>query len=550
MHKTSRKPILAVATAFIFAASPATADDALLKNVPPETLKLYQRYLAEYKTPNNSDPKLVTDLEAAPGGDLCFLDRALQPNGDWPQITARSEVEKLKTPAIYAALIPQLDSDERTRRANAITILATYHDAKLLPKFLDILQKDSSEFPRDAAVQALANFDEPGVEDALLATINDPVPMIAAHAYGSLGGLKSKRAFPLIVAQLHKSQNDVREGFISTVASYHNKEAVGVLLEEFQIHAAKTDEWSQRLREWTHFRLRDCLSEARPILGPWPDQRLDEWQDFWARAQPLLNDNLALKEKPQAKPAPIFRPEDFARTAADIKLTASLGAAEFRTGDPIRLTLTLANDGKLPASVILPGPPNGWMPTMAYGIRLKRGEEVLMDLPPSDFYLGSYSGPPAFTTLAPGGNFHSQICLQYWLERLFDLPLKEGDYELSIVFDPSKFAGMRPPTGVQLLTRMEVPPVKFTIIGEPRKEPAEVLAAIAQLAEHKFLFPDLTSENPERHDPAWSLVREYGDSRLAPFLKEIETAQPARKPTFFGSDSLRPFESKARTPQQ
>lgn len=311
----------------------------------------------------------------------------------------------------------------------------------------------------------------------------------------------------------------------------------------FKRFEGKEDVRSLVLRNETHARLIDCLREAQPALGPLPDENLDEWQDYWQRAEPLLTDDLRLQVPAPPRPPEHYQPEQFAKNADAVTFTATVDAATYRVGDPIQLQLTLTNHGAKPVAVVMPRLPSGWWPTMAYGIRLQRGNTVLFDLAPSDFYEGSYSGPPNFETLAPGASFHSTICLQHWLDYRLDMPLPEGDYQLTLTFDSSKFAGIRA-SGVQLLHRWTAPPVSFSVRGEARTDPDDLLAMVATKTGIKFLREDLISSNLQRYEPAWRTVLQYGDSRLAPLVNKIEAELRLQHRNQSYINGLRPYERK------
>ena len=242
----------------------------------------------------------------------------------------------------------------------------------------------------------------------------------------------------------------------------------------------------------------------------------------------MLGDDLQLKAAPGK--ARQYPEAEFAKAPEAIELRASVDAKSFRVGDPIRLDLELENHSKSPYSVVLPHLPSGWSPTMAYGIRLTRGTTVLLDLAPSDFYQGSYSGPPPFQAFAPGEVFRSHISLQSFLRGEVDLPLPEGEYELVIAFDSSKFADIRP-VGVQLVHRWEARPVKFTIKGEARDGPGRALHLIGQKSGLPWIEDDLLSPQLGSGENAWRAVFEFGDSRLSPLVEKFEREHPKEAAT-------------------
>lgn len=348
-----------------------------------------------------------------------------------------------------------------------------------------------------------------------------------------------------------QAQGQECERAIVVVAAYHNKGAFTALLRQFTKYDARTKDPDKEkavrarvLREWTEVRMSECLPRMSD-LGLFPDPLAAEWEDWWARAEPLLTEDMKLKTEIVAPVLRTWRAEPFAKTTEGVSLSAAVDTKVYRVGDPIRLDLTLANHGQDPCSVVRLRLPSGWMPTMGYGIKLKRQDAVLIDLAPSKDYEGSYSGPPAFETLAPDVEFRSSICLQYWTGSLLTLPLPEGDYELTIIFDSAQFAGIAP-QGVQLVHRWEAPVVKFTIKGAVLRDPKEILALIADKTQQKFLINGLISPQLNRHDRAWRAIAEYGDSRLAPFLKNFAQEHSDKVSRFLKSVNLRPFEREAR----
>jgi len=195
-------------------------------------------------------------------------------------------------------------------------------------------------------------------------------------------------------------------------------------------------------------------------------------------------------------------------------LQIAVDSLKVRFHDPIRLDLTFKNKSDKPYKVVLPKPPSGWMPTMAYGIHLARGEELLVNLEPSDYYLGSYFGPPPFEVLAPHQEFRSSVCLQYFLDRqIKKKPLSEGTYEFKLTFDPGKYAGIHP-QGAEIVHRWDADPIKFMIAGEERTDTKEILDVIAHKSGLPFFKNDLFSPNYQRREPAEHILYQYADKRL------------------------------------
>lgn len=289
------------------------------------------------------------------------------------------------------------------------------------------------------------------------------------------------------------------------------------------------------------------MKTAAIVVAVLPDTP-EQWRDWWARTEPKLTEDLQLKQ-----PAPLGRREyregDFAVTPAFIELRAMVDEPEFRVGDPIKIEMAMENKSQSPYSLILPHVPSGWWPTMGYGIRLTRGKEVVMDLAPSGFYEGSYSGAPPFETLAPGETFRSATCFQRLLRGSVDLPLAEGDYELQIAFDSATFPGVKP-VGAQLVHRWDAKPITFRIRGEARQDPQEILSVIGRKTGLKWIESDLTSRMPDRRKIAWEALYGFGDSRLRAFVEKIEVAHPEAKYHYLSARDLEPFASQPQRPAQ
>jgi hypothetical protein len=223
-----------------------------------------------------------------------------------------------------------------------------------------------------------------------------------------------------------------------------------------------------------------------------------------------------------------------------VTLRASVDSQTYRIGDPIRLELELKNDSTSVYELVMPEMPSGWYPTMAFGVRLIRGNQVVRHFEPSDFYVGSYSGPPPFKSFAPGATFHSDICLQHFV--LDTSPLPEGDYQLELAFDSAAFAGIQP-TGSEFACRFDAKPIVFSIRGAARTDPEEILRLIGDKVGLQSIVDDITSSDPERRPRAWIAIWAYGDSRLSPFLRKYFPA-PDMGPGDL--ELLYPFKSRLR----
>jgi hypothetical protein len=225
---------------------------------------------------------------------------------------------------------------------------------------------------------------------------------------------------------------------------------------------------------------------------------------------------------------------------AGVTLRASVDSRTYRVGDPIRLELELKNDSTSVYALVMPEMPSPWYPTMAFGVRLTRGNQVIWNSKPSDFYVGSYSGPPPFKSFGPGAVFHSKVCLQHFVGDTSPLP--EGDYQLDLAFDSAAFA-MIQPKGSEFACRFDAKPVAFSIRGGARTDPEEILNLIGDKVGLQSIVDDITSSDPERRPRAWFAIWAYGDSRLSPFLRKYFPA-PDMGPGVL--ELLYPFKSRSR----
>ena len=354
--------------------------------------------------------------------------------------------------------------------------------------------------------------------------------------------------------QLHEMRADEHrhEAAIHAAAARPGRASVEFLLRELTWLSARDPQHEQFLTQLVKEKLvksyRPAVDRFRPTADPAPHpETLAQWADWWKTTAPTLNDDLS----PRQVPVDVERyvDSDFAEDPKKVTLSAEVDASEYRVGDPVRLTLRMRNTSDRPQRLYLPFVPSGWYPTMAYGVRLTRDRNPLIDLAASDYYVGSYSGPPDWHVLAPGETFEDSVCFQHWLQHVIDLPLPEGAYELTVTFDPSRFAGIRR-NGGGSLHPWEAAPVRFRIRGAPRRDPGEILKLVAQKAGLKWLHEDLHGERSDRRDVVWRAIHEYGDSRLRPFLEEFEKDEPDKRYHWSRPEHLRPFEKERDTWRQ
>ncbi len=520
--------------------TPATNPAGLVASKPGASL--YERYMAEYKNPNFSDPSLVVNLATAPDGDLFFLKASDVAQGDWRGCTAREQLGKLNTQRTFDVAVARLKSDNPFTRENGIQLVSAFKRPECVPLLAGVLRDDLNKQVRQRAAEALALYADARSEEALLKAAKTDCEQVAIPAAGALGAMNSRAGFETAVKLLRNASDDQhREFAIQAVGAFRTKPTVETLLKEYGRLLPRNDGWAERLMHDIDVILNQRTAVTFHLLGPKPDT-LEQWRDLWSHAEPLLTDDLQLKAR--KKEHREYRPEEFGKVPGDLVLTAAVDAAEYRVGDPIRLELRLANRSERPYSVVRPKLPSGWWPTMAYGIRLYRGETPVLDLAPSDFYQGSYSGPPKFETLAPSEEFVGAICLQHFVGFKIGLPLAEGQYELKVTFDSSKFHGIMA-KGVQLIGQWQAKPVTFVVKGPMRKDPADVLRLVGEKTGLRWIESDLTSPQLDRRTRAWQAVFGYGDSRLEPLIKKIEVEHPEKSYHYLSAKDLSPYESRA-----
>lgn len=533
-----------VAAAIVFVAFSAAGQEkppTALAEIDPATTALYQRFLAEYKNPNSSDPALVTNLAASKDADLCFLNAVDTCPGDWRWCTAREQLGKLNTQRTFDILAARLKSESRWVREKATGLIGAFRRAETVTLLIEVLGHDAEAQNRRGAATALHSFADARAEGPLLKAVREDDLCVAAAAASALGALKSNEGFRETAKLFRRvPEGQLFEELLFAMSDFHSKAAVELLLQEYERLYPRNDGTAAYLKERIEVNLNAMGCITFQTLGPKPDT-LEQWQDWWRQAEPLLTDDLQLKTPPE-KPRD-YRAEEFGDKPADLILSAAVDSEKYRTGDPIRLDLKLTNTSRTPYATVLPRLPSGWYPTMAYGIRLRRDGKVVLDLAPSGVYVGSYSGPPRFETLPPGETFSGSICLQHFLRPQVDLPLPEGEYELTVSFDSSRFPGIKP-VGAQVVHEWEAKPVRFTVKGAAREDAAEILRVVGEKTGLKWIETDLTSPQYERRTRAWLAVFNYGDSRLEGIVARIERELPDRSYHYLNAKNLMPFESK------
>ncbi|CAN5394682.1 hypothetical protein BH10PLA1_BH10PLA1_08150 [soil metagenome] len=506
-------------------------------DLPPATAKAYEAFKAKDQNPVYGDASILANLAAAKDADLCFLDFASAHRGahDYRFLACVAQLGKLNTDRTFKQLMDMLEANDSSTRTVAIDLLADWHRPEAVTALLPHLHaKDGWE--RSAAVYTLAKYQDPHIDPAIFELFDDEQSGLAARLV--LSTRQCEAAYEKFLEVLRISPDD--EHAFANVAAYHRLRSVEALLVAIRALEAKGGS-PRRVLEVAYLRLSECLADALPALGEYPDDTAEQWTDYWERVKPLVDDHLRPKHPPAAPKT--FAEAEFIKSADDVSLIGSVDHPTYRVGDPITLRLELKNSGKRPVQAIPPNTPSNWNSIMGYGVKLARDGKTVLFFPPSDFYEGSYGGPPRFEVLGPGASFADLTSLQYWLSGYVDLPLREGTYEMQITFDSAKFSGIRA-TGSEVLHRWAAPPISFIVKGPARQDPQELLGLIAATTGDKFLVAHLSSPNRERRDRAWQSTRQYGDSRLDPFLAPLGNRDGYRVRPFVEPATLRPPQSE------
>ena len=491
--------------------------------VSPETQHLFEEW--QKNGPSEEDRIHDSELKkflVRSDADLCLAKFAIEAKreaGWWPAIT---ELGKLNTQRSFDLVSPLLKSTDSSMRERGIFAVAEfkarYESVRLL---LDILEHDPDDMVRQLAAANLGAFHDARSEAALIHALETDKKGVADSASYALGEMKSAAGVEPAIKRMQRSEGERDLALaIESLRNFRSKAVIEAVLDQYKRTPTVKKRYSDGspvltdMVQWAAcLVMRECFDATGKTLGPIPDNYYEEWEDWWSSVKPLLTDDLKLTKPLDAKPKQ-YPDAEFGHDPNDIELHIAVDSPEVRFRDPIRLDLTFKNHSDKPYKVVLPKPPSGWMPTMAYGIRLVRGEEVLMNIEPSDSYVGSYSGQPPFETLGPHQESHSSVCLQYFLEWRIKNPLPEGIYEFQLTFDPRKYAGINP-KGVEIVHRWEADAIKFTVAGGERTDPKEIMDVIAQKTGLKFIRNELTSPNYERRERAQHAFYQYSDNRLS-----------------------------------
>lgn len=485
---------------------------------------VYARWVKQYDRafikPNEQDP-LFLDLLGRADGDLFFL-RGLGAGPDQVRRLSRLALGRLKTDRSFESLAKQTKDKDMFVRERAVETLGEFRQDRCVPVLLEVLQTDREGQVRRDAAYALANYRGERVEAALLKVLTDD-PAAGYQAALALGELQVAEAVePTYQLLLATKGGRSQETILMALRRHQSKQAVRRLLDLQDRLVVKDEFWKVRMLSQIQGDLGRLAIKTREITGPAPETP-EQCREWWAIAEPLFSDDLRLLPRAESNelPAEQLPAEQLGGDADQLEFSIALDAKTYRVGDPIAVEFSLQN--KSTPMRTIPPVTSGWWPTMAYGIHLTRlgdPSDALIATEPTDFYQGSYSGPPHFQTLRAGETFTRTGCLHDWMgwqnRKLW--PLAAGAYRLSIVFDNARFAHVHPMPG-EIVHRWESTPVEFVVEGAPRTDPRELLKLIAEKSKLKWLDTDLDSKNRERSDPAWYALKVWGDDRLTPALK-------------------------------
>lgn len=475
----------------------------------PATQQQHEAWLTALRRHDQAaSTALFQQLLTMPDADLVLLADVHYGYSDVARL-AGPALGKLQTDRAFAALVARLKGPDMFEREGAVLALAQFHQERCVAPLVEVLAHDPAAQVRRTAANELRLFDTPAARAALRAALHDTYG-VASQAAFALGQLQDAAAIPDIY---HLISAPGREGdaALRGLCAMHVPAAVPLLI-------ALMDQLPQLDGKMAKFELEMVdgvlLTYARQTtatLGPVPDTS-EQWRAWWQAAAPLFDEHLQLK----AHLPPTYQPADFAPSLRYVTMTSRVTPARSGSADPLQVEVEVKNAGKQPVMLILPTLPSGWYPTMAWGIVLRQAGwfgKTLLDQPASGYYLGSYGGPPPFELLAPGAVVRKRVCLLAWLWIKLKEPLPPGDYTLELTFDASQFPAVHA-SGNERLGVLQAQAAPFTIAGQRHDDPDYLFKAIGELTDSKWLRADLSSRRQDRRERAWSILAEYGDSRL------------------------------------
>jgi HEAT repeats len=518
------------ASAWLFAPtlvtqSPASFD---VDKVSPATVSLCEQWLAYFDDPLERQDSASQKIDAArkellaqSDADLCLLDvidnhgivnGAGNASAYWSALKALGELDTDRTLNIVAG---RLHSDDLFDRAEAVQVLSGFAKrAKCVPILVDILEHDNSPIVKSAAIQSLKGHRDSNIETVLIRAVEKNRGGVSIAATSALADMDSDVGVPAVVNLLLDTRDEqLLPVLFGSLRGFHKKAIVEALLfkwESFEYRPGKQKTLADRNASLV---MGDSFEAADCVFAPKPGDHFRDWQTWWTKAEPILTEELKIRNQLQDSDRN-YADSEYGHSTNDLELQISVDQSTFRVGDPIRLDLKFTNKSDMPYRVVLPKPPSGWVPTMAYGIRLVRDEEILLNIEPSEHYIGSYSGPPPFETLGPKRDFRSSVCLQYFLRRNAKQTLKDGHYKLDVTYNSAKYAGIHA-KNTELIGSWQGKPITFEIKGQERTDPKEILQLIAEKTELPYLAEDLKSPIFARRERAMRAIFPYGDLRLS-----------------------------------
>jgi hypothetical protein len=485
-----------------------------------ETLRVYERWAAAY---NKFEPDLndavYQSLLRKPDGDLIFL-LGIHHVKDPIRRLSSEGLGRLKTDRSFEVLVKGLDDKDMFVRERCLRALAKFQQKRCVAPMIGVLKNDPLVQLRGDAVHELGTYDYPDVPKALLDSLKNDAGVAEKAAY-SLGRLRYEEAIPQIHQLILRLKDfDGSEGAIDGLRQFRTKQVIPIFIDLLEEATLTDRRGGKSLAQKLDCDLLPFAEKTIDKLGDPPDT-CEQWREWWKEAEPLFNDKMEIVS--ENKPKKTYTSNEFGDELNSLKLSIAVDSESYRPGDPIRLDIVFRNTSTKPFEIVLPDVPSRWHPTMGWGVKLNRlGKNPisLIDIEPSGFYEGSYSGPPNFRVFEPREYFLVSICLQYWLDSHRIWPLSEGTYELALSFDSSQFLGIKP-KGPQRTGLWKSPAIHFDVAGEVRKDPESLLNLVGTKTNRKWLRTDLTSRRTARRMSAWLIVFEYGDSRLLPLLEKL-----------------------------
>jgi HEAT repeat protein len=150
----------------------------------------------------------------------------------WTREVAFTALAQVGRPAISALLQAFKDSDDWTRKA-AAEALGETGNPRAIPALLMALD-DSEWFVREAAVEALRHMGDPQVVPALLGALGNSDPYVREVAAEALGQTGDLQAVSALLLALEDSESGVRRAAAQALGQIDDPQAVPPLLEALQ----------------------------------------------------------------------------------------------------------------------------------------------------------------------------------------------------------------------------------------------------------------------------------------------------------------------------